>query len=383
MDPGLNPYRPGAGLQPPELTGRDAQIKEFDFLVIRAKHRTVDRPMVMSGLRGVGKTALLNKLAGMAEQAHWITVVTEGQTTNQGVANVRRRLGAEINAALLRSSMGSRMKAGMRKLGALVSAFSLTLGPTELSFAPKPAATGLLDVDVETLVLEIASSAREDERAFAIFIDEMQDIEPELLSAFIVAQHRAQQKELPFYVIGTGLPNLPTKLSSARSYAERLFSYSVIGPLDRQASLEALVLPAERFGATYTLEAAEFLVEASNGYPYFLQEYGKAIWDLASDRTFTLADAKNAIVVGQAQLDAGFFPARWDRASEKERAYMVAMTKNKRTASVAASLAKTMAELSSVRQSLINKGLIYVPQRGEVAFTVPGMADFIDRATAQ
>ncbi len=381
MESALNPYRPGAGLQPPELTGRDDQIQEFGFLITRATHRTVDRPIAMSGLRGVGKTALLNKLADMADQAGWITVTLEGQTSVAGARDVRRRLGASIHAALVKSSVRSRLKSGFDKLVDLVSGFTLTLGPVELSHQPTAAATGLLDLDIETLVTAIAMTARDNGCAFAIFADELQDLDSELLSALIVAQHKAQQQALPFYLIGTGLPNLPTVLATARSYAERLFSYSVIGPLDTQAATDALTLPAQRAGCAFTADAVSHLVDVSNGYPYFLQEYGKAIWDIADAPTFTLADASAAVRVGQAQLDAGFFPARWERASNKERSYLTAMTGTTNTTAIAHELGQMPADLSTVRQSLITKGLIYVPQRGEVAFTVPGMTDYIRRVT--
>jgi len=383
MEPALNPYRPGAGLRPPELAGRDELIKQFDFLIIRAKHRTIDRGMIMSGLRGVGKTALLSQFLSMADQANWITVSAEGQTGGYGATQVRRRLGVAIHAALVRSSVRSRFKSGIDKLAELVSGFTLTVGPVELSKQPSPAATGLLDLDIETLAVEIASAARDHECAFAIFVDEMQDLDADLLCALIVAEHKTQQMGLPFYVIGTGLPNLPAVLSSARSYAERLFSYAVVGPLDESAATEALVVPAQRTGCDFAAPAVAHLVEASNGYPYFLQEYGKAIWDLAETKTFTLDDARHAVTVGQAQLDAGFFPARWERASAKERAYMIAMTDTTQTSGIADAMGQRSAELSPTRQSLINKGLIYAPERGRVAFTVPGMADYIRRATVQ
>lgn len=387
MEPALNPYRPGAGLQPPELAGRGDQIKYFDFLIIRAKHKTVDRGMVMSGLRGVGKTALMNKLVQMAETHSWVCVVTEGQTSNYGVGDVRRRLGAEIQAALVKFSMRFRLGTGIEHLSQMVGRFTLSVGPVSLEHSPEPGASGLLDLDVEQLVTAIAQAARERGCAFAIFVDEMQDLDPELLGALIVAQHKAQQQALPFYLIGTGLPNLPATLTASRSYAERLFSYSVIGPLADQAAREALEIPAGRVGCSYTPQAVTHLVTTSHGYPYFLQEYGKAIWDLAAEKTFTIEDAHAAVLVGQAQLDAGFFPARWERASAREREFMAAMTSGGEleipTAEVARILGLKRTELGPVRQSLLRKGLIYMPERGKVAFSVPGMASYIARATQE
>lgn len=385
MEPALNPYRPGAGLQPPELAGREDQIKYFDFLVIRAKHKTVDRGMVMSGLRGVGKTTLMNKLVQMAETHNWVCVVTEGQTSSYGTADVRRRLGAEIQAALVKFSMRFRLGTGMEHLSQMAGRFTLSVGPISLEHSPEPGASGLLDLDVEQLVTAIAEAARDRGCAFAIFVDEMQDLDPELLSALIVAQHKAQQQALPFYLIGTGLPNLPATLTTSRSYAERLFSYSVIGPLGEEAAREALEIPAGRVGCSYAPEAVSHLVATSNGYPYFLQEYGKAIWDLAEEKEFTLEDARAAVLVGQAQLDAGFFPARWERASAREREFMAAMAGGGEfgiaTAEVAQVLGQKRTDLGPVRQALLRKGLIYVPERGRVAFSVPGMASYIARVT--
>jgi hypothetical protein len=388
MEPALNPYRPGAGLQPPELTGRDDQVKYFDMLIIRAKHQNVDRGMIMSGLRGVGKTALLNRLVQMAETHSWVCVTTEGQTSNHGTAEVRRRLGTEIQAALVKFSMRFRIGTGIDHLSQLVGRFTITAGPVSLEHQPpQPGATGLLDLDVEQLITAIATAARERHCAFAIFIDEMQDLDAELLSALLVAQHKTQQLGLPFYLIGTGLPNLPATLTASRSYAERLFSYSTVGPLNNTAAAAALEIPANRTGCTYTPEALNHLVTESSGYAYFLQEYGKAIWDLSPEKTFTLEAAKSAILVGQAQLDAGFFPARWDRASPREREFMIAMATTPDqpsvvTADIARTLGQDRTDLSSTRQSLIRKGLIYVPERGKLAFSVPGMAAYIAR-TAQ
>lgn len=386
MEPALNPYRPGAGLQPPELAGREDQLKYFDFLVVRAKHKTVDRGMVMSGLRGVGKTALMNKLVQMAEVHSWACVVTEGQTSRYGVGDVRRRLGAEIQAALVKFSMRFRLETGIEHPSQMVGRFTLDLGPVSLAHHPEPGASGLLDLDVEQLVTAIAEVARERGCGFAIFVDEMQDLDPELLSALIVAQHKEQQA-LPFYLVGTGLPNLPAVLTASRSYAERLFGYSVIGPLDEDAAREALEIPASRVGCSFTREAVDHLVTTSYGYPYFLQEYGKAIWDLAAEKTFTVDDARAAVLVGQAQLDAGFFPARWERASVREREFMVAMASGGEleiaTAKVARLLGQERAELGPARQSLLRKGLIYMPERGRVAFSVPGMASYIARITQE
>ena len=204
------------------------------------------------------------------------------------------------------------------------------------------------------------------------------------MTALLTVQHMANQRELPFFLIGAGLPNLPGALSGARSYAERLFTYTTIGPLNRDDAAVALTEPAERFGARYSTDALSLLVDISDGYPYFLQTFGQAIWNLAPDREFTMADAEAAIVEGQDELDAGFFPSRWERATPAERAYLHAMTglaagPDTATADIVAALGSTQKATSVVRSQLIDKGLIYSPEHGRVAFTVPGMADFLHR----
>lgn len=380
----MNPYRPGAGLQPPELTGRESELAYFDSLIARASRGLVDRGMVMSGLRGVGKTALLNAMALRADSAGWLGVSIEGQVTAQGATTLRRRFGAELQAGLARFRVRHRIGAGLERLAQIVGSFTVSVGPASLvRDLPEPGGTGLLDLDVESVVVEIATEALKRRTAFGIFIDEMQDLDGELLSALIVAQHKAQQRGLPFFLLGTGLPNLPARLTELRSYVERLFHYVLVGPLAAEPAADALVLPARRSGCRYEPEAVSHLVDRSRGYPYFLQEYGRAIWDLAVEPVFTLADAQAAVEVGTAQLDAGFFPARWERATPRERDYMSAMAEidqfDPQTADIAATMGRTATDLSPVRQALLRKGLVYVPERGRIAFSVPGMADYIRR----
>ncbi|MBA3019645.1 AAA family ATPase [Propionicimonas sp.] len=383
MEPELNPYRPGAGLLPPELAGREEHLNHFEQLIIRAKHRTIDRALIISGLRGVGKTALMTRFSQMADQHRWIYITTEGQANDTAAHEVRRRLGAEIQAALVRFSLKARLDDALRHLSALAGQFSLSLGPVTIE--SKPAATGLLDLDVETLTLAIAKEAQVREAAFAIFVDELQDLDHDMLTALLVAQHKAQQQNLPFYLIGAGLPSLPAILTNAKSYAERLFRYSTVGPLNEQHATEALTVPAEKVGCSYSPDALATILTASGGYPYFLQEYGKAIWDFADEKTFTDLDALAAVEIGREQLDSGFFPSRWLRASDREREYMTTMSvvgagKPASTTAIAKDMSAAPSKLSPIRQSLIAKGLIYAPERGFVDFSVPGMADYIDRA---
>lgn len=380
----LNPYRPGAGLQPPELTGRESQLEAFDALILRSKRGLTDRGLIMSGLRGVGKTALLNRLYIQAEQHQWLTVFIEGQTTDHGAASVRQRLGALVQAGLAQFSAAHRIQTGLDDLRKLVGDFTFTIGPAQLRHTtPSSTNTGLFDMDVQALIENLAQLAKKKNAAFGLFIDEMQDLEPQLVNALLVTQHRCQQRDLPFYVIGAGLPNLPAALATQRSYAERLFHFSIVDALNPHAAAQALAIPAERHGCRFTPEAITLLVSESRGYPYFLQEFGKATWNIAQDHTFTHDDAAAGIHVGNSHLDAGFFPSRWLRATDLERSYMQAMAslpdKHPRTAAIAHTLGVAPSDLTKTRASLIAKGLIYSPERGQIAFTVPGMNDYITR----
>lgn len=386
MDRTLNPYAPGSGISPKALEGRDAEIESIDTIVARARHGLHSRAIVLSGLRGVGKTVLLNAFRLHAKQRDWITVPIEARSTETGRDSVRAKLARELVVAA-RSSKIERAGEAVKSAFGSITSFSASLGMSGVSLgvdrAVGRADSGVLEVDLEEMVTDVATAMKDKGLGFAIFVDEMQDLDEELLTALLAAQHAAGQDGLPFYVFGAGLPNLPSVLSEARSYAERLFEYRQIGPLVPDAARRALSRPAQEMGASFDDDALTRLVEAADGYPYFLQEYGKAVWDVAPARPFTLADAEAAVVVGTAQLDQGFFPARWDRATPGERAYLQAMARDgergSRTSDVATRLGRGLSSLGPTRSELIKKGLIYSPEHGRISYTVPGMADFIRR----
>ena len=384
MDPSLNPYTPGSGRMPFELAGRQQEIDYFDLIVAKSKLGRPDRGLVLSGLRGVGKTSLLNFLAEHARTHDWLVISIEAKLTEPGRASVRQRLGREINAALRRFSWKHKAGDAIDSLKSMVAGFSVAAAGVQVGVDfNAPAASGELDVDFEELVEQICAVMAKERSAFAVFVDEMQDLDPDLLAALITTQHLANQRGWPFFVIAAGLPNLPAVLATSRSYAERSFKYFQVGALNEPEAVDAYLLPATANGGRFDQDALDLLVEASSGYPYFIQEFGNAIWDLAADVPFTVADAEAAIDVGVALLDAGFFPARWDRATPAERRYLTAMAntaaESPLSATVAAELGSSTQAQSTVRQELIRKGLVYPPEHGRVAFTVPGMADFIRR----
>ncbi|KRF33346.1 AAA family ATPase [Yonghaparkia sp. Soil809] len=387
MESALNPFSPGSGLRPPALVGRQAEIDAFDLLVARTRGQRPTRGLVLHGLRGVGKTVLLNSFRDQAERADWFIVEIEGRTEASGREAVRQRLARSLVLSARKLQRRKLVSGAVSSALGTVKSFGISLAGPTLQF-DVPAATGRadsgrLDVDLEELVEDLAPALSKAASAFAIFVDEMQDLDPELLSALLAVQHRAGQRGWPFYVIGAGLPSLPAVLSASKSYAERLFSYRAIAALDDDASIAALVEPAEARGVHFDERALAMIVTAAGGYPYFLQTYGQAVWDIASDRLITEADAADAIVAGTAELDMGFFPARWERATRSERDYLRAMSESGdapvRSAVVAERMGVPPSRLSPSRQSLIEKGIIYSPDRGLVAFTVPHMAQFVLR----
>ncbi|MEW1934447.1 ATP-binding protein [Rhodococcus sp. NPDC079359] len=386
MDPALNPFKPGSGLRPPALEGRTRQREEFDLLVARSKNRNYDRGMILSGLRGVGKTTLLNNLSEHAERQGWLTIGLEARPNESGVSAVRAKLGSELAAGLRRFSRKHQMQKALDDLISLARGFTLGvgLGPAKVEVSlDHGAASGDIDLDLEELVEAISAAMKKKGTAFGLFIDEMQDLDSDLLGALLSVQHRASQREWPFFVIGAGLPNLPSVLADNRSYAERQFAYSTIGPLAPADAAEALEIPVNQHGGSFTPDALSILVEASGGYPYFLQEYGKAVWNVAATAVFDEDDAHLAVEEGRRALDEGFFPSRWNRPSDRERRYMraiaLAADDAPRSGVVAAAMGQTTTGVSDVRDSLIRKGLIWSPEHGRIAFTVPGMSDFIRR----
>ncbi|MEW1965436.1 ATP-binding protein [Micrococcus sp. NPDC078436] len=386
VDPTLNPYSPGSGIAPPFLAGRDADLSALASLIHRVQDSRSGRGIILSGLRGVGKTVLLNRLRGMADEASWLTIQFEARPGKDGAKISRQTLGQ----GLQRASLTYRAKAASEKIAAMldsIRSLNVTLGADGFSVGIEKdaikGATGSLEVDFQSTMEAVCLVLRDEGKGFALFIDEMQDLDKELMQSLIVAQHYANQRELPFFVIGAGLPSLPARLSATRSYAERLFQYRPIGRLRQEEAEESLERPAEREGAAYTSSALEILLKESGQYPYFLQEFGSALWEIAQDSPFTEEAARAAAIAGKARLDAGFFPSRWDRATPGERDYLIAMAQDgedpSRSGIVADRLGKAPQGLGLVRAKLIEKGLIYAPERGQVAFTVPGMADYIAR----
>lgn len=386
MDPVLNPYAPGAGTPPPELAGRERERRAFEVLLQRLLAGRADQGIALWGLRGVGKTVLLNDMARHAQTQQWGT----GYVELGGRGPLRPALATiavQATQSLARQpGIAKRARAALR----VVRSFSVTAMPAGVTFSididadPGRADSGQLDVDLYEVLLELGEVAREAGTGVALFFDEMQFADPDELGAVLAALHRAGQSALPIAAVCAGLPQLASRLVEASSYAERLFSYHEVGALDPDAAGEALALPAEREGVSYAPDALGYLLERTGRYPFFIQTYGKFAWHVARDSPIDLAAARTADMIAQEQLDGGFHRSRWNRATPAERRYLAALADlgdgPQPTAEVSARLGMTQQRTAVQRQNLIDvKGLLYSPQRGLIDFTAPFFGDYLRR----
>ena len=388
MDPVRNPYAPGAGQRPPELAGRDRELAQFEVVLERIARGRPERGLVLTGLRGVGKTVLLNSFRSMALQRMWGTGKIEARPDQ----SIRRPVAGALHMAV--RELAPRHRSPDRVdhfLGVLKSFAGRDPKAPKGTFVPHlgidvPAARGRadsgdLEIDLTELLTDAASIATDLGVGIALFVDEMQDIPAADVSALCAAIHELSQSGGPLIVVGAGLPHLPSVLSASKSYSERLFRYVPIDRLDRAAADQALLAPARREGADFEPAALDALFEAADGYPYFVQAYGKVTWDVAAASPVTAGDVKVASPQAENELAVGFFGSRYERATPAEREYMRAMAMlgddPVQTAAVADKLGRKHSSVSPARDALIKKGLIYSSERGLIAFTVPHFGRFL------
>ncbi|HSN44127.1 MAG TPA: ATP-binding protein [Propionibacteriaceae bacterium] len=386
MDPIRNPYAPGAGQRPPELAGRDEQRLMFEVVCERTAKGRPERSIILTGLRGVGKTVLLNALRSSAVRAGWGTGKFEARP-EQGI---RRPLGSAIHMAVRELSHPD----SDAVLGTLKAFIERDAKPgAKLADRWNPgisvpatvgrADSGDIEIDLVELFTDVGGLASDLGKGVALFIDEMQDLGPADVSALCAAAHELSQQRLPLLVVGAGLPHLPAVLSASKSYSERLFRYSRIDRLPREAADLALVNPATEEGASFTPDALAAMYGATGGYPYFIQAYGKVVWDLAPTSPITADDVAVATPEAEAELAVGFFGSRFERATPAERDYLRAMAEASvdgeqlPSARVAELLGRSAQSLSPARDALMKKGLIYSAERGKVAFTVPHFGRYL------
>ncbi|MGN2635169.1 AAA family ATPase [Nocardia takedensis] len=390
MDPVRNPYAPGAGQRPPELAGRGKQLTAFDIVLERISRGRPERSVMLTGLRGVGKTVLLNQLRSAAVSRGWGTGKIEARPDQE----LRRPLSSALHMAARAIAMSHRNPERVDDFLGILKAFALRATADkgmrerwqpgiDVPAVAGRADSGDIEIDLVELLKEAAALAGDIGVGIAIFIDEMQDLGPADISAICGACHELSQDAAPLIVVGAGLPHLPAVLSASKSYSERLFSYHRIDRLDRESANQALIAPAEREDVAFTTEALDALYEKADGYPYFVQAYGKAAWDQAPESPITAQDVEVAAPTAEEELAVGFFGSRYDRATPAEREYMRAMADLSgddgpvATSAVATELNRKPASLSPARDGLIKKGLIYSAERGTIGFTVPHFGRYL------
>jgi len=386
MDPIRNPYNPGAGSQPPVLSGRDSQLEAFRILLERLRIGRPEKSMLITGLRGVGKTVLLNTFEGIAAQAGFATALREITHTTDFrvvIAHLARRALVSV------SPLQNLKEKGKRALGVL-KAFKLQLpgGGPEISVDVEAALgigdSGDLEEDLADLLVALGEAAADHQKGVVFLLDEVQFLGKPELEALISALHRCSQRAVPVTLVGAGLPQLPQLAGEAKSYAERLFNFPRINSLAQEAARKALELPAVREGARYEAAAVEHIIGFTDGYPYFLQEFGKRVWNIAPGPVVTLEDVREAEREVRLELDSNFFRVRVARCTPSELAYLSAMASlgngPYRSGDIATALERPGApNVAPTRGRLIRKGLIFSPDHGLNEFTVPQFADFMQR----
>lgn len=391
MDPIMNPYRPGAGRRPPVLAGRSALLESFDVVCARvADYGEGDRAWILNGLRGVGKTVLLNQLQSTAESRFWITAKVE--------ATRGTPLSVSLSTALvkaLRTATGRHPVPKLQRLLGVFKAFSVSFNPattqislgTEVDLIKGVADSGRFADDLTALLELMGETSRDLGIGTLILVDELQEATAEEMTAVNTVIHELGQEgtPLPVMFVGAGLPSLPAQLADATSYAERLYEYRTVGLLDGAASREALVGPALELVVDWDEAAVEHALEIAAGYPYFLQALGKHVWDAAVTSPISVDDATAGGLSAKTEVEQGLYRSRWERATPTQKTLLRALAAvgGEEPAQIGDLVAPTgksrVSDLSVSRNELIKKGLVYSPERGQLAFTVPGMSDFIQR----
>jgi hypothetical protein len=388
MDPIKNPYSPGAGSPPPELVGRAGILEQARILLARIKEKRPEKSIILTGLRGVGKTVLLNEIERKAAETGYRTVPLEAheeRTLASLLVPPLRRLLFDLDRL---AGAGNKAKRGLAVLKSFMNGFKLKLGEIEVGLDIEPergtADSGDLESDVPALFLAVAEAAEERQIPVALLIDELQYFSTKELSALIMAMHKMQQRQLPLLLLGAGLPILPGLAGESKSYAERLFSFPFIGALSEQDAIKALRDPTRALGVDFEDAALNETYRLTQGYPYFLQEWGYQAWNRAPEPPITLQVVREATPMVIRRLDENFFRVRFDRLTPSERRFLRSMASFGpapiRSSDVADKLGVTASSLGPVRSKLIKKGMIYSPAYGELAFTVPLFDQFMLRA---
>ena len=387
MDRVKNPYAPGAGTPPPEMTGRDELRENVRIALERIRRGRPAQCHLMVGLRGVGKTVLLNQMRIDAERSGIHTVqieAPEGRSLPSILAPQLRKALLQLSKIEQARELAGR---GMKALAGFVKGLKLKYRDIEMTLdvTPEPglADNGNLEDDLLELLETIGKSCQIAGTALALFVDELQYVPEEQLQALIASLHRITQDSLPITLIGAGLPQLPGRMGKAKSYAERLFDFTEIGPLSREDAILAIEKPAKDEGVSFHRDALDAIFDKTQGYPYFLQEWGSHVWDEAKQSPIQTSDVQEATLITIADLDESFFRVRLDRVTPKEKQYLRAMAElgagPHRSGDISAQLGRGVNALGPIRSQLIRKGMIWSPKHGDTAFTVPLFDEFMKR----
>ena len=387
MNPVANPFAPGAGTAPPELAGRDSLRDTVRIAIERVRRGLPAKGVLMVGLRGVGKTVLLDRIRDDAEAAGVHTLRIEAPENR----SLPALLAPQLRQALLRLRRNEHAKElaqrALRALAGFVKGLKFKYGDIEvgLDYDPEPglADNGDLEHDLQALLETVGAAAQQAGTALLMFIDELQYVKEPELAALITALHRCAQRKLPVALVGAGLPQLRGRMGNAKSYAERLFDFPSIDALPADAARDAIVKPALAQGVAFDPGAVERIVEETRGYPYFLQEWGKHAWDAAAASPIGADDVRHASHAAIAALDESFFRVRFDRLTPSEKNYLRAMADlgpgPHRSGDIAERLQRKVTSLGPTRNQLISKGMIWSPNHGDTAFTVPLFDEFMRR----
>lgn len=389
MDPLTNPYTPNAGAQPTTLAGRNPQLDSFDLLLARLMRGRPQQSMIVTGLRGVGKTVLLGQFRKKALAANW--VVAELEIRKHDDTEFRRMMASRMRTALLEISPKARWNERFQKAGRVLASFTLTAdltGTVQIGYAadatePGKADHGDLALDLTDVFVAVGEAAADAGRGVVLLFDEIQFLAPAQLEALISAIHKVVQRSLPVTMVGAGLPLIAELVGDAKSYAERLFQFPTIGDLDDRDAREALDGPAKIEGASFESDALELALQITGRYPYFLQELGYAVWGVASGTVITRDDVSDAEALYTAKLDESFFRVRFDRCTNRQKQYLRAMAElgpgKQKAQDVASVLKRESSQVAPIRAELIGMGLLYTPDYGYADFTVPHFESFMLR----
>jgi len=387
MDKLRNPFSPGAGSPPPELVGRNAILEQALLALARTKRGRSEKSMILVGLRGVGKTVLLRKIDQLAQQESYRTIFIEAQESKTLPALLYPYLRQLLFSLDTGEMVHEQVRRGLRVLKSFLNGLKVKVQEVEFGLGidaeQGTADSGDLEADLAQLFVAVAEAAKSRDTALAIIVDEIQYLTEEELRSLIMAVHQVTQRSLPMVVIGAGLPQVVGKAGNAKSYAERLFDYPAVGPLEKVDAMHALQDPARTEGVCFDPAALEEIIRITQGYPYFIQEWGYQAWNVAENSPITAEDVRTASQIAVRNLDQAFFRVRFDRLTPREKEYLRALAElgpnPQRSGDVADMLGASVNSVAPIRFSLIKKGMIYSPAHGDTAFTVPLFDTFMKR----